>query len=181
MILVEGPDGAGNTTLVTEVCDLYGLEVGIRGTTNRDLLYTVTVHDTLRALGYAVQVRTLLVSGTACTTADFAYAPMMMREVAFNSSQQSHIHRMIAALRCPVRYASRTSRSCSTMRPVHHMEGVNEHLRRIYDTYYEMTFGDKARFPDIGSCMTTPTPTHWQYVLLEIEDYIDDRQERMTG
>ena len=41
-----------------------------------------------------------------------------------------------------------------------HLEGVNDNLRRIYDTYYEMTFGDKARFPDIGSCMTTPTPTH---------------------
>ena len=64
----------------------------------------------------------------------------------------------------------------------HQMEGVNENLRRVCDTCYEMTFGDKARFPEHRVVYRLHRPRQrWSALSSRSRSYIDDRQERMTG
>lgn len=50
MVIVEGCDGTGKTTLVEALSVDLGLRVGQRATRNRDELYKVTRQDTYTAL-----------------------------------------------------------------------------------------------------------------------------------
>jgi hypothetical protein len=50
MIVIEGPDGAGKTTLAKWICEQFGLEGGVRSTSNRDEIYRYTRMDTWSAV-----------------------------------------------------------------------------------------------------------------------------------
>jgi hypothetical protein len=50
MIVVEGPDGAGKTTLVEYLCRSFNLKQGERQTQNRDDIYKTTREDSWKAL-----------------------------------------------------------------------------------------------------------------------------------
>lgn len=186
MIIVEGPDGAGKTTLVERLCQMYGMIVGKRGTTNRDLLWTVTVPDTMRALGMAVDGTTAPKIWDRLYYSDFVYAPLgtTPRPVAFNASQQVHVDKIIEALRCPIIV-------CLPPKPIvmentsnerHQMPGVKERIEQIYDEYHRMTYrpGDARKaFPDHRRVYDYSDEGNDEHILDEIEDYLDERQERM--
>ncbi len=185
MIIVEGPDGAGKSTLVERLCKLYGLEVGTRGTSNRDLLWTVTVPDTMRALGWAVGGFNNPKIWDRLYYSDFVYAPIQGRKVAFNDSQQGHVDAVIESLRCPI-IVCLPPRDVVLVNvaKVHQMDTVDENIGEIYDTYHAMTYrtGDAIKpFPE-HRIVYDYTFTGIRYetdVLEEIEDYLDNRQERM--
>jgi hypothetical protein len=50
LIIVEGPDGAGKTTLCRWICKEFKLQPGPRSTTNRDDIYKTTRQDSWWAL-----------------------------------------------------------------------------------------------------------------------------------
>lgn len=50
MIIVEGPDGAGKTTLCERICREFNLKMGERSEKDRDKIYQTTRHDSWRAL-----------------------------------------------------------------------------------------------------------------------------------
>lgn len=50
MIIVEGPDGAGKTTLCKWICKKYKLTMGSRSTKDRDKIYKTTRRDSWSAL-----------------------------------------------------------------------------------------------------------------------------------
>lgn len=103
MIIVEGPDGAGKTTLVNRLRkDFPELTEGERGTSNRKLLYTVTVPDTYTALRYAVNPYDHPRIWDRLFYSEFVYAPMGGREPRFNLAQTKFIREMIEAMRVPV-------------------------------------------------------------------------------
>jgi hypothetical protein len=187
MILVEGPDGAGKTTLVERLAQMYGLQIGHRGTDNRDLLWTVTLPDTLRALSDAVHGVKPPAIWDRLYYSDFVYAPLgaTPRPVAFNESQQKHIDAVIEALRCPIIVCLPPFRVVerNIMSERHQMEGVKERALNIWDEYYRMTYkvGDAQKaFPDHRVVYNYEDDLDcWEDVLNEIEDYLSERQERM--
>lgn len=157
MIIVEGPDGAGKSTLVKELCDHYGFEVGVRGVKDRDLLWTVTVPDTFRALGDAVQGHEAPRVWDRLYYSDFVYAPIQGRFPAFKPVQSGFIEMVInQTLKAPVIWCMPPRRE--VMRHalnVHQMEGVNENLNIIYDSYVNL----------MGDC--APYPNHFTYNYME--------------
>ncbi len=50
MIVVEGPDGAGKTTVCERICREFNLKMGERSIKNRDEIYKSTREDSWRAL-----------------------------------------------------------------------------------------------------------------------------------
>lgn len=140
MIIIEGPDGAGKTTLVEGLCDEYGMEVGKRGTDNRDLLYTVTVPDTFRAIRGALKGwspdRTLPTIWDRLYFSDLVYAPIQGREVAFSDEERRLVELTITALGIPVilcypPWDVVIKNEAGTKQ----MDGVHENLSRIYNSY----------------------------------------------
>lgn len=184
MIIVEGPDGAGKTTLIERLCQIFGLDTGKRGTDNRDLLWTVTVPDTMRALSMAVWGSTAPQIWDRLYYSDFVYAPLSVtpRSVAFNASQQGHVDKVIEALRCPIIVCLPPQDVVmSNGGTKHEMEGVNENLLSIFTEYHRMTYrpGDALKaFPDHRIVYDYTLDGSFQLVLDELEDYFEDRQER---
>src|SRR5271166_6337392 len=102
MILVEGPDGAGKTTLVDQLCEDLGLSVGPRGTPNRDELYKVTREDAYKALAHAVEgYHRPYIWDRLGPISDPIYSRVMGRECAFKKSELYYALRILKALRCP--------------------------------------------------------------------------------
>jgi GTPase SAR1 family protein len=140
MIIVEGPDGAGKTTLVEKILEMWPVRtaLGERGTTDRNKLYTVTVEDTYRALRQAVNGRREAPAFVwdRLFFSDMVYAPMMKRECAFNMAQQAFIIRLLEAMGCPIILCLPPFEVIQENAQVHEqMKGVNENLNTIVSNY----------------------------------------------
>lgn len=139
MIIVEGPDGAGKTTLVNMLLAEYpALKIGQRGTHDRDKLWTVTVGDTFRALAEAVHNKQIYIWDRLFYS-EFVYSPVQDRPVAFTDMQSMYIRRLINDLGIPVVLCMPSLETCvENSRSEHQMRGVdgNEHV--IYEGYKKL-------------------------------------------
>src|SRR5437868_13537584 len=102
MIVVEGFDGTGKSTLVTRLSGDLGLRVGERGTENRDKLYEVTRQDTYTALAHAVSGRVPAYIWDRMFFSEPIYSHVMGRKNAFNGNESMHVMAILKALRCPI-------------------------------------------------------------------------------
>lgn len=147
MIVLEGPDGAGKTTLANELSKKYKISIGERGTANRDLLYTVTRQDTYTALSEAVRGDGPMKVWDRLYFSELIYHHVVGRQCEFSTIEQGFIERMIAALTCPIILCLP---SFSTVRTNvvkdHQMEGVLGNLEEIYNSYQGLL--DSQRFPE---------------------------------
>lgn len=188
MIIVEGPDGAGKTTLVVKLCREFSeLRVGERGTKDRDFLWRFTVHDTMKALS-----RFALSQGPVCIWdrlfySELVYAPLGMppRPVEFNPSQQTHIMRLIHAGDFPVILCMPQLGTIlkNIASETHQMPGVREKAAEIYHSYGRLLVVDDL-FPERTMVYDyTGESNFTQQVDIDglmgtIQDYIDDKRER---
>lgn len=135
MIVCEGPDGAGKSTLVEHLAEMFDLAIGERGVANRDHLYKVTRQDTYKALSMGVlgsQPRIwdrLFVS-------EFVYADLVGRPCEFSQAEAEFIVATMNALAFPMIVCLPPLDVVKeNVAKAHQMKGVNEHLSGIYFTY----------------------------------------------
>lgn len=144
MIIVEGPDGAGKTTLVRHLERKFHLKIGERGTTNRDLLWTVTRSDTYRALKLELDLDERPRIWDRLFYSEFVYWEYTNRPRAvcqFNPAETHYISEIIRAMNVPVVL-------CMPVYPTihnnvinsekHQMAGVMENLMTICSRYAQV-------------------------------------------
>lgn len=136
MIIVEGPDGAGKSTLVKELKEEYGFVEGLRGTNDRKLLYTVTRSDTYNALSQAVRGDGPPIIWDRLFFSEMVYAPIVHRDCEFSLHEQKFVGDVLESLECPV-IVCRPPFEVVQINAAkdEQMDGVNENLRGIYQRY----------------------------------------------
>lgn len=178
MIIIEGPDGAGKTTLVKQLQEEYGFDVGERGTEDRTKLYLYTVRDTHKAVRGAVNPYAPPLIWDRLFYSELVYYPYTTGKCRFNQEQINYFTRMIDALRCPV---------VLCLPPEHlvvesvedpdrqEMDGVKENIRTIYHGY-EQLYRDLI-FPD-HTFWYDYTRDAFTQLKQYIDPYLTERQER---
>jgi hypothetical protein len=139
LVIVEGCDGSGKTTLVKHICKQWGFSQGERGTKDRDKLYEVTRKDTHKALALAVEATREPKVWDRLFYSDFVYAPIQRRPIAFQEPEASIIQAVIEAIAPPLIVCCPPLPVCeANAAKEHQMEGVNKNLRRIWERYIQM-------------------------------------------
>lgn len=139
-IVIEGPDGAGKTTLVQKLKRQFPQLVdGERGTEDRTKLYTVTVPDTYYALKLAVDPQEAPRIWDRLFYSEFVYAPIAGREPMFSTFQTEFIQRTIEAMRVPVILClPPLSDVKKNILVEKQMDGVIDKINSIYTSYTRM-------------------------------------------
>lgn len=190
LLIVEGPDHAGKSTLVQRILDVFPeVKLGVRGTDNRDDLWKVTVSDTHTAMAEAVLGANPPMIWDRLYYSELVYAPAVGdREPMFNVSQQAHCQRTIDALHCPVVLClpPREVVVNGVLHGGHQMPGVVHHIGEIYDRYVDLMVSDV--FPahtHVYDYTQTDPETNWAWerktfeaIEEDINDYLEERLDR---
>jgi hypothetical protein len=140
VIIVEGPDGAGKSTLVKELQEVFpSLAIGERGVDDRDKLWEVTRPDTYRAICEALTSEKPHIWDRLFWS-EFAYWEITSRECQFTARDEHLIPQLVAAIGAPVIW-------CMPPRDIvkvnvdreKQMSGVAENIDHIYDVYEGMS------------------------------------------
>lgn len=136
MIIVEGPDGAGKTTLVNLLSKELGLQIGKRGTADRDKLWEVGRRDTYTAISDAVGGHEPVRVWDRLYFSELIYAPVSGRTPEFSHREQFMIQRVIKALECPIILCMPPLEVVTeNVMAAHQMEGVKDHITDIWGRY----------------------------------------------
>lgn len=136
MIIVEGPDGAGKTTLVNQIAKEHGLQVGVRGVKDRDRLYESTRRDTWSALDQCMRGNELPRIWDRLYFSELIYAPLTGRRIAFTFREQVLIPKLFRVLGVPVIFCLPSKETVlDNVKEDDQMEGVLENISEIYDQY----------------------------------------------
>ena len=188
MIIVEGPDGAGKTTLVKEIVDQFGIAIGERGTKDRDKLWQVTRSDTYKALHNAVDPDSEIQLWDRLFYSEFVYWDLVGRQKPeFNKADRVLIPQLISALQAPLIWCLPPENEVieNTLNEGHQMAGVEENIKKIYQRYRNM-LSDRVLIPQqpsiklmiydyTGTKLGTTAKT---YIFEEIKKYIRVRDLR---
>jgi hypothetical protein len=185
MIIVEGPDGAGKSTLVERLSEHFGYEVGKRATEDRDLLYTVTRQDTWTALGVEVSGFQEPRIYDRLFFSEMVYAPVVERPCEFNITEQSTVRRILAALGCPVIVCRPGLEAVlhNVSKSKHEMAGVRERITTIYADYVDLMDragkgGVNILYYDYTGEQTGAAFRTFENLCQVIDHYADKRKER---
>lgn len=180
MIVVEGCDGTGKTTLVNRLSDELGLRVGLRGTSNRDELYKVTREDTYKALAHAVEgYHPPFIWDRLGPFSDPIYTRVSVggRECAFKQSEMRHCIEVMKAIRCPIIVCSVPLNVAEENQAMgHQMEGVNDNFRIIWELYERLK---EASILEFGSEIYNYQQPHaYDKVKEHVQAYLTRRKDR---
>jgi len=135
LIIVEGPDGAGKSTLVSELSGLYGLQVFTKnGPAPRDLLRG----RVYSAVGNAVEGRKPVRIYDRLFFSELIYAPILRSNEppAFHVREERYLLDVLAAMKCPVIFCLPSLEQVRhNVLKSEHLEGVKENIHHIYNRY----------------------------------------------
>lgn len=140
MIIVEGPDGAGKSTLVKEIIEIFPfLAEGERGVSDRDKLWEVTRPDTYRALAECLTTQSPHIWDRLFWS-EFAYWEVTGRpSPQFTPDDRAVIPHVIKALRAPVIFCMPPYEEVlRNVEQSKQMEGVAARIEDIYRCYEGM-------------------------------------------
>lgn len=176
MIVIEGPDGAGKTTLVKELQEHFQLSVGERGTKNRDELYKVTVPDTFRAFAGAFAGPATL--WDRLYFSELVYHPYTTGKCAFSKMQQDFFERMFTAVGAPVILCMPPEQVVVDIvqKPDRHeMLGVELNIRHIYREYEHLM--RMGHFPPQTHVYDFTRSGDLAETMFIVDDYINRKKE----
>lgn len=184
MIIVEGPDGAGKSTLVRELIENLQLEEGHRATSDRDKLYEVTRQDTYTALATEVIGNCQLGPAKIWDRLFFSemvYAPVVGRDCEFSSDEQVFVRRIMSALACPIIICLPPWDVVKeNVEASKQMDGVEENLTHIYGTYRTIASGMPwVMFYDYTGEANDPAFKTLTGIIEGCSSYLTIRQRRM--
>lgn len=139
LIVVEGSDGAGKTTLVRYLSTKFGLRVGKRAQKDRKLLYKSTRQDTYTALAQAVDGKTPPQIWDRLFFSEQVYASLVGRSPEFSLPEQVWIKGMLTAIPAVTILCLPPRQVCiENATKDEQMDGVNENLPEIWQAYFDM-------------------------------------------
>lgn len=137
MIVIEGCDGSGKTTLANKLSEDLCLNIGVRGTKNRAELYKVTKPDAYRALERAVAGdEPPLIWDRLGPISDPIYSRVQGRTDAFSPAEKKHFFAVVRALGIPVIVCDvPLYLAQENAKKADQMDGVRQHLPFIHGLY----------------------------------------------
>lgn len=152
MIIIEGPDGAGKTTLARQLGEEFPqLAEGTRGTKDRDELWKVTREDTYKALRHALTPGVTPLVWDRLFWSEFVYHSVMGRPCQFSGLDKSVILGVIAELHAPVIMCLPPEDVArKNINESKQMGGVKEDFEFIYESYESMVHEGQYFLPGIN-------------------------------
>jgi hypothetical protein len=139
LIIVEGPDGAGKSTLVEEICNHFDLqERQHEGNKSRDDMYKLTRARTYTGLAAAVENDTgqpLIYDRFYFS--EIVYGPLQRDgKVQFSTQEQYMIEAILKALSCPIIFClPDLDAVIENIRASEQMKGVLGIAENLYERY----------------------------------------------
>lgn len=186
MIVVEGPDGAGKTTLVAKLLNRYlFMREGPRGTKDRARLYTVTVPDTFGAINRAIRAKTpYREQRDICVWdrlffSEMVYADLTDRPCQFSLGQQRFISRILEAIDCPIILCLPPIEVVeANALAAEQMKGVKENIAEIWSRYHSL-YGNMPNNTMIYDYTgEDPDRVTYDEIIATIDKYLLERSKR---
>lgn len=154
MILVEGSDGAGKSTLVKHIIDEYSFTEGVRTTVNRDEIYKTTRYDTWNVLhDELLCLATPQVWDRIGPISDPIYAAHSIpaRTPAFADEELTTFRHICRELTIPLIFCIPSWETVKrNVEGSHQMPGVKERIRNIYHNYIDLAM---YGYPGCNTCI----------------------------
>jgi len=178
MIIVEGPDGSGKSTLVAEIVKRLGLIQGTRSTLDRDRLHETTVMDSYRAVMAAVNGMDPPVVWDRMFYSDGIYAPIVRdEEPMFPGDTLEYLHRLVLAMRAPVILCLPPLEVVrANVASSKQLAGVVENIDTIYQAYEMLA----REFGNSNQCMIYDYTIRGNIPRLanRLREYLRNREQR---
>lgn len=184
MIIVEGPDNAGKSTLVQKIVDRFGDRVELSHHSRlkgaeRDKLAHQTP-DEQRAFVYGNLNRAVLSKGRVDVHdrlfySELVYGPVVHPPVVYNYEETRHINRVLTALSCPIIFCLPPLEVVLSADGRHQIPEWRENAEKIYEAYAALSA--LAR-PRITRYDYTRGPAAEARVMRVVSDYLERREKR---
>ena len=183
MIIVEGPDGAGKSTLVGKLGKDLGLLVGERATTDRKKLYTVTRQDTYTALGLEIGGNSPSRIWDRLFFSEMVYAPIVGRTCEFTEREQTTIKRIMMAIGVPIIVCYPPLETVlANVEPEERdeMDGVKGNITNIYKAYNTVMTGmPNVMHYDYTGQNDNANVFSYEAIVARCEHWLKEKTERM--